>query len=45
MNYAHYPIGKSINGDEELPYADAIAHLKRNYLTKLNWLDSVIQQY
>jgi hypothetical protein len=45
MNYANYPIGQPINGDEDLSYSDAIARLKRNYLNKLNWLDSVIQQY
>jgi hypothetical protein len=45
MNYSNYPIGQPINGDEDLSYSDAIAHLKRNYLKKLNWLDYVIQQY
>jgi hypothetical protein len=44
-NYAKYPIPISINWDEELPYEEAIARLKQNYLTKLNWMDSQIQQY
>jgi hypothetical protein len=45
MNYAKYPIGFPINGDEELTYDEAIARLKRNYLAKLSWLDAKIQQY
>jgi hypothetical protein len=45
MNYAKYPIPIPINGDEELTYEAAIALLKQNYLTKLNWMDSQIQQY
>lgn len=44
LNAPMWPIGGSKpNGDESMNFDDAVARLKSAYLSKLNWLDTQIQ--
>ena len=42
LNLSMWPISSTVNGDESLPYDDAITRFKNAYETRLNWLDSAI---
>lgn len=44
-NWALWTIGPGSNQDETLPWEEAVARLRKNYLARLQWLDSQIADW
>ena len=45
LNQEMWPISRTTNQDESLPYAEAVARMKEAYIGKYNWLDTNIQTF
>ena len=37
-----WPVNQSVNGDERMSVDDAVARMRKNYISRFNWLDAVI---
>ena len=45
LNIAMWPINRTTNQDEQLPYSEAVARLKKAYQEKYDWMNTNINSF